>query len=321
MFGLIVITTFAGVSLSHAALLATQANYEFVHSDDVLLCFSQLYWITGVITLIWGTLFGGTRVITTEPFSCELAFRLIPQYSVTFVLNAVYQMVSMLKHNCVAQANLKSLKNYCVGGCKVPFGLLAEFNRHFPDGETHIIIGMTETAGIYASVPAKSCRKDTVGQLSYDVVAKIIDDNGNRCDVNVDGELCLKVPFEFLGYFSNGEATEQAFDAEGFFMTGDICHFDEDGDLFIVDRKKDMLKYCNYQITPSEIEAVLIQSADIETACVVGIPDVIAFDLPAVAVVRKSGSNITAAQVHSLVEGKKIQNGGVWNETSIHCYE
>lgn len=305
-FALILTTTSAGVCLSHAALLATQANFELIHSDDVLLCFSQLYWITGVVILICGTLFGATRIITTEKFSCELAFRLIPQYSITYVLNAVYQMVSMLKHEAVAQANLRSLKNYCVGGAKVPFGLLGEFNKHFPDGESHIIIGMTETAGIYGSVPAKNCIKDTVGQLSYDVVAKIVDENGNRCDANVDGELCLKLPFEFLGYFNNQEASEQALDAEEFFMTGDICHFDEDGDLLIVDRKKDMMKYCNYQITPSEIEALLVQSTDIEAACVIGIPDIIAFDLPAAALVRKAGSNITAGQVYSLVEGNVI---------------
>lgn len=292
-----------GVSLSHAALLTMQSNLNTVQSDDIMLCFSQLYWQTGVMTLIAGTLFGATRLITTQRFSTELAFRLIPQYKVSFIINAVYQLASMLRCDQIDIVDLTSLKNYCVGGSKVPFGLATQFNKHFPNGNAHIIIGMTEMSGVYASSCAKNGAKDTVGQLSYDFVVKIVDECGNRCGVNVDGELCLKTRYTHLGYYNNPKASEESFDAEGFFLTGDICHFDEDGDLFIIDRKKDMMKYCNYQVTPSEIEAILIKSTEIEAACVVGIPDIVATDLPAVAVIRNKGSNITARDVYELVAG------------------
>lgn len=292
-----------GVSLSHAGLLGIQANFELVQSHDILLCFSQLYWITGIMTLTWGTLYGATRIITTDKFSPESAFRIIPQYKVSYALNGVNQMILMLKHEAIGEADLTSMKNYCMSGCKVPFGLPAEFNKYFPDGETHIFMGMTETCGVYASVRTKHCEKDTVGQLTFDVQVKIVDEDGNRCGVNVDGELCLKLRYNFLGYYNNAEATKDAFDSEGFFLTGDICHFDAEGDLYVVDRKKDMMKYCNYQITPSEIEAVLLQSPDIEAACVAGIPDLIALDLPAVAVIRKEGSKITAQEVFDMVAG------------------
>lgn len=295
-----------GVSLSHAALLTTQLNFELVQSHDVLLCFSQLYWATGIITLICGTLYGGTRLITTERFSPELAFRLIPQYKVSFIINAVYQLAGMIRHDSVATVDLTSLRNYCVGGSKVPFGMLADFNQYFPDGKAHVIIGMTELGGTYASACAKNCDKDTVGQLTYDVEAKIIDENGSRCDIGISGELCLKVRYNVLGYYNNPTATTEAFDAEGFLLTGDIGYFDADGDLFIVDRKKDMMKYCNYQITPSEIEAVLLKSSDIQEACVVGIPDAVAPDLPAAAIIRKKGSEITAEQIFAIVAGEQL---------------
>lgn len=285
-----------------------QTNLETVQSDDILLCFSQLYWLTGVVTLLTGTLYGATRLITTQRFSTELAFRLIPQYKVSFIINAVYQLASMVRHDQIDKVDLTSLKNYCVGGSKVPVGMASEFNKHFPDGDVYDILGMTETAGIYASGPARNSDKGTVGRLSYDIVAKIIDEDGKRCGINVDGEVCLKPRYKHLGYYNNPKATEEAFDNEGFFLTGDIGHFDEDGDLFIIDRKKDMLKYCNYQVTPSEIEAILSKSKDIEGACVVGIPDLVATDLPAAAIIRKKGSAITAKEVYNIVAGDVVSS-------------
>lgn len=132
---------------------------------------------------------------------------------------------------------------------------------------------------------------------------KIVDDDGNRCGVNVDGEICLKTTYKFIGYYNNREATEELFDKEGFLKTGDIGHFDEDGDLFIVDRKKDLLKYCNFQISPSEIDSYLIESPAIKSACVVGIPDPLVTDLPAAVVVRADGSNITEEEICNMVAG------------------
>lgn len=292
---------FVGVSLSHAALLNMQSDLELIQSNDIMLNFSQLYWITGMMSLLWGTLFGTTRIITTEQFSPELAFRLIPQYKVSCIINGVYQMVSMLKNDAIDQVDLTTIKRYFVGGSKVPFGLASEFNKYFPNGETYIGIGMTEVAGLYALAEAKNSDKDTVGHLASDVVAKIVDDYGNRCGVMVDGEVCLKLRYNFLGYYDNPEATKQAIDSEGFLLTGDIGHFDEDGNLYIVDRKKDLMKYCSYQITPTELEAVLLQSPEIEKVCVVGIPDIVATDLPAVAVVRKEGSRISAKDIYDIV--------------------
>lgn len=290
-----------GVSLSHEGLLGTQADFPLIQSQDVLLCFSQLYWISGTITLIWGTLFGATRVITIEKFSPELSFRLIPKYKITFILNAAYQLVSMLKHEAIGQTDLTSVKSYCVAGSRLPFGSLTEFNKNFPDGETYNLMGMTETCGLYCYARMKTSNENTAGQLRPGIEMKVVDNDGRRCGINVDGEVCLKLKHRFLSYYNNAEATRETFDEEGFFVTGDIGHFDENGNLFIVDRKKDMLKYCNYQITPAEIEAVLGKVSDIEASCVVGVPDNDGSDLPAAAVIRKKGSKISAQHIYDVV--------------------
>lgn len=89
--------------------------------------------------------------------------------------------------------------------------------------------------------------------------------------------------------------------------TGDLGYFDERGDLHITGRKKELFKYCNFQISPSEIDSYLTESPEIESACVVGIPDEsMAIDLPAAAIIRAKGSEITEKDVFDLVAGKPL---------------
>lgn len=289
--------------MSHAALLTTQANFEFVQSHDIVLGFCELFWITGINTLLWGTLFGATRVITAEPHSPELAFRLIEKYKVSFILDSVPFLVGMLRSDAINRYDLTSLRNYCTRGSKPPPGMLTEFNVHFPDGRSHAFIGMTEMASLYAGVCTKYEDKGTAGQLMCDVEAIVVDDNGKRCGLNENGELCLKPRYPLLGYYNNPDATKEAFDAQGFFKTGDIAHFDAVNDLYVVDRKKDIIRYCFHQISPSKIEAVIMRSPEILRACVAGIPDNVSIDLPAAAIIRKNGSTITEEEIYAMVAG------------------
>lgn len=145
---------------------------------------------------------------------------------------------------------------------------------------------------------------NTVGKLSKGTQVKIVDEHGNRCGPNVDGEICVrKTHYKILGYFANKSATDELLDAEGFLQTGDIGHFDENGCLCFVDRKKDLWKYNNIHISPSEIEAFLLESPHIHSACVVGIPSE-GNDLPAAVIVRASSSNISEREVYDLIAGK-----------------
>lgn len=217
-------------------------------------------------------------------------------------MNAPHHFVLMMKSDQFTRTDFSSLKYALVGGSKVPLHVKTEMSYHLPNGTVNVGYGMSEIAGI-GSVDYPISDKDTAGRLSDGIQMKIVDDHGNKCGLNEDGELCIKTTYQFLGYYGNQTATDELFDEEGFIMTGDIGHFDEDGDLFIVDRKKDLLKFCNHQISPSEIDAYLIGSPHIKSACVVGIPDVLATDLPAAVIVRNNGSNITEKEVFDLVSG------------------
>lgn len=164
---------------------------------------------------------------------------------------------------------------------------------------------MSEAAGFISSELMGPCRSDSVGQLVNCVLVKIIDDEGNRCGAGIDGQICVKLNYKFLGYYGNQSATDEIIDNESFLMTGDVGHFDEDGFLHIVDRKKDLLKYRGFQISPSEIEAFLINLPKIRSVCVVGIPNDVSGDLPAAVVVRNS-NDISKKEIFDSVSGKKI---------------
>lgn len=109
-----------------------------------------------------------------------------------------------------------------------------ECSTKFPNGTVHVSYGLSKVA-------LNMSGKDVVGQLLSCYRVKIIDDDGNRRGINENGEICIRCRYKFLCYFGNQNATNEVFDDEGFFLIGDIGHFDENGDLTIVDRKKELI--------------------------------------------------------------------------------
>ncbi|XP_055308228.1 probable 4-coumarate--CoA ligase 1, partial [Sitodiplosis mosellana] len=264
-----------GVCLSHAALLDGFAHFDAFTSNDVLLSFSSLYWVTGWYMLLAGTIQGANRIITTETYDPEMHLRLIEQYKVTFGLNSPTHLTLLSKSDHLDQTDLSSLRFLIVAGGKCSFQVQNRINSRLPN----------------------------VGQIVSFCSIKIIDDNGNRCGVGEDGEICFKTNYKFIGYYGNQKATDESADNEGFFLTADIGHFDEDGNLYIVDRKKDFIKYCNLQISPSQIESYLVESPKIEAACIVGLPEEVAGELPTAFIVRGNKLNISEKEVYDMVAG------------------
>lgn len=92
--------------LSHAACLDNFMQYDLTEYDDVMLSFSSLYWISGMINLFRGTIKGSTRIITTEPFDPERQLRMIEQYKVTYAFNAPHHVLLMLKSEKFKETDL-----------------------------------------------------------------------------------------------------------------------------------------------------------------------------------------------------------------------
>lgn len=285
-------------------MINTIADYLVIDSNDVILAFSTIYWLSAWFCLLTGTFRGATRIITKQTFCPELEFRVIEEYRITFLFNTPYQVSLLLKSDLIDKIDLSNVKNHVLGGAKLQLEAKIKMNSYLPNGRVCIGYGMTEIAGYVTCDFSENPSKDTVGKIVRGSCIKIVDDNGNRCDVNVDGMICIKTNFKFHGYYGDSKLTNELFDDEGFVKSGDIGHFDDDGDLIFVARRKEMIRYNDTNITPTDIEAFLEKCSDIELVCVVGIPNETCTDLPAALILRKKHSKLTEKDVFDMIAGK-----------------
>lgn len=275
--------------------------------DSVVFTFESIYWTVGVDLINECIHSGVTRIITSKPYSPKLLFKLIESYKITILHVIPFYLIRALKNDLINEAELSSLNEIHFYGSKMPYNLVAELLHHIPNASLTSWYGLTEVGVV--SVSLLHVPDDNGGErLTEGCSVKIVDDAGNRAGPNVNGEIYVKKRFNFPGYYGNPNATAAAIDDEEFFRTGDIGHFNENGLLFIEDRKKDVIHlfYHLTTIPPFDIEKVLIQLPDIQDVCVVGIPIVLGAQLPAALVVRKPNSNFNQRDVYKTVAGKII---------------
>lgn len=138
--------------------------------------------------------------------------------------------------------------------------------------DIHEGYGMTETSPIVCFNPPGYGQLGTIGLPVPETQVKLIDDKGNELGLGEAGELCVKGPQVMKGYWNRPEATADVMDAEGWFKTGDMAVFQEDGYVRIVDRKKDMIIVSGFNVYPNEIEDVMAGHPAITECAAVGVP-------------------------------------------------
>lgn len=191
------------------------------------------------------------------------------------------------------------------GGSAVAPELLLKMKKYLPSGVV-VAYGLSELSGIVSANESEYL--SSVGALNNGMLVRIVDDDGRRKGPGEDGEIYVKATFSFLGYWGDVEATADAVDTDGWLHTGDVGHFDENGFLYLVDRKKDILKYRNYQISPSELENLILTCDGVAAVCVVGIPDSVSTDLPAAVIVKAVGKDVTSEDIETVINGKLKPN-------------
>jgi len=149
--------------------------------------------------------------------------------------------------------------------------------------------GLTETSPVVSLNPMKGRQKaGSVGVPIEGVEVKVVDDNGRDLPRGKAGELCVKGPNVMKGYFHLPQATAETIKEEWLF-TGDIARIDEDGYIYIVDRKKDMINVRGLNVYPREIEEVLYFNPKIKEAAVVKVSDKAKGEIPKAVIVLKEG--------------------------------
>lgn len=282
-------------------------DYRIYDENNVIFTFISIYWADGITFILDSVYNGVTRIITEKPYSPTFLLSLIEKYQINYLSVPPIQMIGCVKSDVIHDVDLSCVRSIEFLGCRAPHSLVVEINRFFPNAEMVSWYGLTEIGDISKCVYDPH-ENGCGGELLNGSVVKIVDDQMNRCGPNVNGEICAKTDCKFLGYLDDPKATSNSVDSEGFFKTGDVGHVDENGHLFIEERKKSIihLYYYGESVLPSEIEEFLITLPDVEEVCVVGILIVSDLSLLAAVVVRKPKSNLSQKDVFAAVAGAKL---------------
>lgn len=282
-----------------------------------MLNFSSLYWLTGWGTLLMTTLQSATRIITTLPFSSEIWLNIVQNRKVTTTLTPPHFLAMILEDPKLQTTDISTIKMYLCTGGMVSHDLCDRMNKLLTKGVVCVAYAMSETAGAI-SVNISALRPGSVGQLLPGFYAKIINESGDNCDIDENGEIYFKPNYKFIGYYGDVENTIKTIDSDGWIRTGDVGHFDSEGFLYLIDRQKEILKYFNSQVSPSELENVLMQHPGIANVCVVGISDKLAGDLPAAVIIKSTSADVSEDDINALMKSKySFQLLG--SKLVIHC--
>jgi fatty-acyl-CoA synthase len=271
-----------------------------VHHDDIYLNVFPLFHTGGLfVYTLPQVIIGGTTILVRQ-FEPQLVLDLLEREKVTIfaAVPTMYQMLTQAPN--WKKCDLASLRFCTSGGAPLPVPLVEKYSLEkqvkFKQG-----FGMTEFGpGIFALASEDAVRKaGSIGRPNFFVDARIVDEGGNQLGPEEVGELALKGPSYCSGYFNNLQASEDVIDNQGYFHTGDLAKYDQEGYFYIVDRIKDMFISGGENIYPAEIEAVLYQHPAVHQCAVVGIPDEKWGEIGIAFVVVNPGTHTTADELNA----------------------
>ena len=293
-----------GVCISHRNLAAKNLGYlvQFGFTDaEVTAVTGPLYHVGALDMGGLATLHAGGSLVLQRKFEPIGLIRMIEQHRATSVWMAPAMVNALLEHrDALAEADLSSLKLVLSGGEKMPESRLETVLDLFPGLWFADAYGLTETVSSDTFVPYERMR-DKLGSVGRPLPhnqVRIGDDHGRSLPPGEIGEVLIKGPKVFSGYWRDPEATKRSF-VDGWFRTGDMGRLDHEGFLYIEDRKKDMIVSGGENIATPEIERVLYEHHDVLEAAVVGHPDERWGEVPHAFVVLRSGATATGEDLRA----------------------
>ncbi|KAK3676144.1 hypothetical protein LTR78_003894 [Recurvomyces mirabilis] len=257
-------------------------------------------------------------------FDLEKWFWAMQEYGITDVALVPPVAIMAINSPLREKYTLKSARTGGVGAAPLDAKAQARFQALMAGGDASLtqVWGMTETSCICTRFPYPD--KDITGSVGRplpNIDLKLVDDSGKDISgYDIRGEICARGPTIINGYFENPEANKRDWDDEGFFHTGDIAYCDGKTKLwYIVDRKKELIKVRGFQVTPPELEGLLLDHSGIVDAAVIGVPAPQEKDgeLPRAYLVRRPGGDgkLTEQEVHAYMQEKlasyKQLTGGI----------
>ena len=297
-----------GCMLTHYNIVSNMFQLALNHGlegtrDDIALAHLPFYHIYGMTTLICASVCFGLSLVIQKRFDLEKFLELIQKFKVTAagtvmpVLTLLTQFPDFLK-----QYDLSSLRYISSGATP----MVPETARKFKK-LTGVTVtqgyGLSETSPVTHTNPLSQIKIESVGPPIPDTLQKIVDiETGTKeLPPGEVGEIIIRGPQVMIGYWKRPKETAEVL-RNGWFYTGDLGKIDEDGYLYIVDRKKETIKYMGFTIGPAELEAVLLEHSAVGDCAVVGKPDPVAGEIPKAYVSLRGGTKATEEELIKFVE-------------------
>ncbi|MCG9579267.1 long-chain fatty acid--CoA ligase [Vibrio tubiashii] len=268
-----------GAELSHTNMMTNAMSSQYLlrleHGDTTMLTL-PLFHSFGQTVMMNAAVLTGSDMVLIPRFEPKSVLEEIVEHGVTIFAGVPTMYIALLKAGEQLPEHCEQVKNSlrlsASGGASLPVEVLRQFESRF---EVPILegYGLSETAPVATFNHLDSERlPGSVGQPLCGHMVKIVDSLGKKLATGELGEICIKSPSVMKGYYQRTQATEEAL-KDGWFFSGDIGRLDEHGNLFIVDRVKDMIIRGGYNVYPREIEEVFMCHPEVEMVAVVGEQD------------------------------------------------
>lgn len=285
---------FSGQVQGLATQRATGVEPPAAPPIPVSLITTPLFHVTANNCGAYLTTAAGGKIVLMYRWDAGEALKLIEREKVSAMSGVPVMSRELITHPDFANTDLSSLQSLGGGGAQLPPDLVAKIDGAVKTARPNTGYGMTETCGIITSVSADFFvdKPDSCGPAMPSFEVKCVDDDGNTVPTGEIGELWVKGTSVIKGYINRPEATAESI-TDGWLHTGDVARIDEDGFIFIVDRKKDMVLRGGENVYCAEVEAAIYRHPAVAECTVFGVPDARLGEEVGAAVVLRPGHALT----------------------------
>ncbi|HQT77141.1 MAG: acyl-CoA synthetase [Rhodospirillales bacterium 20-64-7] len=300
-----------GAMMSHKAMMSQYYsvihNMDYAETDRALAAL-PLYHTAQTHAFTTPQLLVGARTILIESPVPELVLRLIEQERITSFFAPPTVWISLLRHPDFATRDLASLEKIYYGASIMPVPVLQELRERLPKAGPYNCYGQTEIApAATVLLPHQhDARPASCGRPMLNVETRVVDPDMNDVKPGVHGEIVHRSPHLLTGYWNKPAETAEAF-AGGWFHSGDVGYFDDEGYLYIVDRIRDVINTGGVLVASREVEEVLFTHPAVSEVAVVGLPDPKWIEAVTAFVVLRAGH---AVEAETLLEHARAHLAG-----------
>jgi len=282
--------SYVGQTLVFFELLT--ATGQTMPSQPSALVNVPLFHVTASVPLVLQSFAIGRKLVMMPKWDAEEAMRIIEKERISYFVGVPLMSIELATHPARHKYDLTSCTAFAAGGAPRPVDHVKKIRKEMSWGYPLLGYGLTETNGVGCGNFTENylLKPTSTGPATKPLVeVEMLDDDGNAMPQGERGEVCIRTIANFNGYWDNEQATQDAFTKDGFFRTGDIGYLDEDGYLFIVDRKKDIIIRGGENISCPEVEAAAYEHDSIVELSVFGIADDKYGEVPGIVYHTKDG--------------------------------